>query len=79
MVLDWLGYDNNIIKEYTDHDTIDAQQITAPIMDKYIHDICYLLFQGTCLYIRVGLGETFKLWYKHQASLEAKNVMAAIF
>ena len=34
-------YINNIIKLYTDHtgnmhDTIDTQQITAPIMNKYI-------------------------------------------
>ena len=40
LVLDWLDYNNNILKLYTDHtgnmhDTIDAQQITAP-MDKYI-------------------------------------------
>ena len=41
LVLDWLDYNNNIIQLYSDHtgnmhDTIDAQQITAPIMDKEI-------------------------------------------
>ena len=39
LVLDWPNYNKNIMKLYTDHtgnmhDTIDAQQITAPIMDK---------------------------------------------
>ena len=38
---DLLDYNNNILKLYTYHtgnmhDTIDAQQITAPTMDKYI-------------------------------------------
>ena len=39
LVLDWLDYNNNILKLYTDHtgnihDTIDLKQI--PTMDKYI-------------------------------------------
>ena len=43
LVLDWLVYNINIIKLNNDHtgnmhDTIDAQQITAPIRDMYLED-----------------------------------------